>query len=373
MSLYKRGRIWWYSFEFKGRRYQGSTNQTNIRNARQVEDVERANVGFAAHGIGALKAAPIFSDFMESTFLDFVDRHSKKPKTATFYRERTRRLMSFEAWKELRLSDIDGELIEKYISHRTKTVSAYSINGELATLRKALKLAEEWKLVRRAPKVRLLPRPKGRDFVVGRDLEAAYLSIAPYPLKQVAILMLDTGCRPEEVVRIRKTDISDVALIVREGKSDNAARTLPLTGRAIETIEFVKALWPNSEWLLPGRKGSHLRSGSLDAMHASVRAELVARTSGAHAGPNMEASLMPADANAFVLYSFRHSYATRLAESGASPYDIAKLLGHADIRMTSRYTHPTSESLTLAVKRLEAMNRTMSGEVPTNSPIATRK
>ena len=39
MSLYKRGRIWYYDFAIAGRRYRGSTREENEKRAQKVESV----------------------------------------------------------------------------------------------------------------------------------------------------------------------------------------------------------------------------------------------------------------------------------------------------------------------------------------------
>jgi integrase len=49
----------------------------------------------------------------------------------------------------------------------------------------------------------------------------------------------------------------------------------------------------------------------------------------------------------------RHTFATRLAQSGVDIYTIAKLLGHKDLRMTQRYAHHSTESLRRGVDALQ--------------------
>jgi site-specific recombinase XerD len=58
----------------------------------------------------------------------------------------------------------------------------------------------------------------------------------------------------------------------------------------------------------------------------------------------------------YALYSLRHSFATRLLESGTDPLTVSALLGHADGSMLARvYSHlgESVDHLRGALRRLE--------------------
>jgi len=57
------------------------------------------------------------------------------------------------------------------------------------------------------------------------------------------------------------------------------------------------------------------------------------------------------------LYDLRHTGLTRLAESGADVFSIQKIAGRSDIRVTSRYVHPTPEHIKQAFSRLQEYNK----------------
>ena len=46
----------------------------------------------------------------------------------------------------------------------------------------------------------------------------------------------------------------------------------------------------------------------------------------------------------FVLYDFRHTYATRRVERGMPLGTLAAILGHSSLRMVMRYVHPMQGS-----------------------------
>jgi site-specific recombinase XerD len=52
----------------------------------------------------------------------------------------------------------------------------------------------------------------------------------------------------------------------------------------------------------------------------------------------------------FRVHDLRHSFASFLVNAGRSLYEVQELLGHADIRTTSRYAHLSRERLISAVE-----------------------
>lgn len=69
----------------------------------------------------------------------------------------------------------------------------------------------------------------------------------------------------------------------------------------------------------------------------------------AHRGALERAKLNP-----FQLYSCRHTFATRAAETGVDLVTLAALLGHSRVQMVMRYAHPTEEHQFNAIKKMEA-------------------
>jgi integrase len=54
----------------------------------------------------------------------------------------------------------------------------------------------------------------------------------------------------------------------------------------------------------------------------------------------------------WVLYSFRHTFLTRLGEPGCDTWTLARIAGHSTIAMSSRYVHPSAERMLDAVYNL---------------------
>jgi integrase len=54
----------------------------------------------------------------------------------------------------------------------------------------------------------------------------------------------------------------------------------------------------------------------------------------------------------FVLYSLRHTFLTRLGQSGCDAWTLARIAGHASINISARYVHPSEEAVLNAMSRL---------------------
>src|SRR5688572_27548989 len=175
MSIFKRGRVYWYHFVFNGQHVQKSTKQGNPRVARQMEAAHRTGLAKGEVGIIERKRAPTLKGFAERFIAEISIQCSAKPRTVRFYAEKMTRLLQFEPLANASLDDIAEEAISAYIHHRRAQVSPASVNRELATLRRLLRLAYEWKVIARVPRIKLLAGERTREFVLARQAERAYL------------------------------------------------------------------------------------------------------------------------------------------------------------------------------------------------------
>ena len=225
-----------------------------------------------------------------------------------------------------------------------------TVNSSLRVLRRVLRLAVEWGAVPAAPKVRLLPGERHRERVVTRDEEAKYLAAAPEPLASIAAVLFDTGLRPEECFRLRWelitwTNGRHGTFLVTHGKTAAARRVLPMTPRVRKILEshWETAMKPEEGWVWPApTRSGHMESSSLRKQHS--------RTFNAIADQAAKNNIKPM--RSFVLYSVRHTFLTRLGESGCDVWTLARIAGHSSIRMSSRYVHPSEEAVLTAMTRL---------------------
>jgi integrase len=352
MTLYKRGNVYWYNFKHDGVHIQKSTRQSNQRVARQIEAAHRTQLAKGEAGFGDRKTVPTLREF-GPRFLEFVEvNNASQPQTVLFYKNRLARLLDFAPIARTRLDKIDAAEIEAYVQNRSKQVSVTSVNRELAVLSRLMHIAVEWKVIPKVPKIRRLKGERQRSFVLSYDQEREYLRLAPQPLNDAAVVLLDTGLRVGELVRLAWADIhlEPVGsakfgyLHVTGGKSANAKRTVPLTARARKTLIDRREREPDSIWVFPGANDKPRTVNTLDQQHRRIAQRKV----------NGERVALFSDE--FVIHSLRHTMLTRLGESGADAFTIMRIAGHSSVTVSQKYVHPTPETVERAFDRLETLN-----------------
>ena len=122
------------------------------------------------------------------------------------------------------------------------------------------------------------------------------------------------------------------------GKTAAARRMLPMTPRVRMTLE---ARWkrfdkPSEGWVWAAPTASeHVEPSTLKKQHARTF-----RIMSEEAKKNDESPVRP-----FVLYTLRHTFLTRLGASGCNVWTLARIAGHSSIQMSSRYVHPSEDSV----------------------------
>lgn len=184
----------------------------------------------------------------------------------------------------------------------------------------------------------MFPGERHRERVLSAEEEA--LAAAPELLASIAAVLADTGMRPEECYRLRWEAITwangrNGTLLVTHGKTKAARRVLPFTHRvrALLQARWEGAGRPDEGWVWPATAMSgHVEPCSLKRQHRKA--------------------LRLSKVRPFVLYSLRHTFLTRLGESGCDARTLARIAGHSSIAISARYVHPSEDAVLTAVDRL---------------------
>jgi len=349
--------VYWYKFMWNGQLVRESTKQGNDKIARQMESAHRTSLAKGEVGIRERKTIPTLRQFCD----DRVEPWAKATfenttrKSWLWYRTGMRTLKLYKPLADSLLHDIKGELASEFAAHRLRDDYAVStVNSSLRVLRRILNLAVEWEVLGAAPKIKLLSGERRRERVVSGAEEARYLAAAPEPLGSIAAVLADTGMRPEECFRLCWESIAWIngrhgTLLVSHGKTVAARRILPMTPRVRSILEtrWEAAGRPAEGWVWPApTRSGHTEPSSLRKQHARTF-ETIAEQAPRH-------NLKPV--RPFVLYSLRHTFLTRLGESGCDVWTLARIAGHSSIGISSRYVHPSDDAVLAAMSRLGGHN-----------------
>jgi integrase len=345
--------VYWYKFMWNGMLIRESTKQGNDKVARNMESAHRTSLAKGEVGIREKKVALTLNDFLNRRFEPWAKARFENnvPKTWLWYRTAMRAILKYKPLACAPLDKITSESISAFAAHRQSlNMQVSSVNNALRALRRMLRLAVEWGALEVAPNVRMLPGERHRERVVTQEEEARYLAAAPEPLSSIAAVLADTGMRPEECFRlcweaITWTNGRHGTLFVAHGKTAAARRVLPMTPRvrAILEARWERSGKPIEDWIWPApTRSGHIEVSSLRKQHVKAF-ETVAK----EAAKNDRKPVRP-----FVLYSLRHTFLTRLGESGCDVWTLARIAGHSQIGISSRYVHPSEDAMFAAMSRL---------------------
>jgi integrase len=345
MAIFKRGDTYYYEFVFNQKRYRESTHQGNQNVARTMESARRTALAKGEVGIKDKVAAPTLREFSDRFIKQIEMDCASKPQTIDFYRKKLKWLLNSKL-ADMRLDEIQTTDVESYkrlrrqsVSTHKKPISPATVNRELSTLRRLLRMAHEWRELDRLPRVKLLRGEGSREFVLSVDIEPKYLEALPAAMRDIAAVLIDTGLRVGEALKLEWGAVnlrqSPGSITVRAADSKNSkARTVSLTPRAHKILNGRRE---RSGLVFRKDDGSPLYHTWLDQQHAAVRT----------------AMKLPEE---FVLHSLRHTFGTRLGEAGADAFTIMKLMGHSTVTVSQKYVHPTSDAMKAAIERMGALS-----------------
>jgi len=345
MALRKRYGKWHYRFMLDGRAYSGTTDlaatSRNESDARQLEAEHRK-----ALKDGRTPERRLVVREFEDAVGDFLKwaKMEYRAHPNSYRRIATSMTSAKELFKKTPVGLISEAEIEIYKTWRSTEheVRDVTIRHDLHALSIFFKYAMKQRWTRENP-IRKVRIPSDADavriHVITLEEEREYFKRAAknQNLYDLAVLMRNQGMRPEEVLSLQKEDVDleKSQIHISRGKTKAARRTLDLTAESLSVLATRSQ--KRSIWLFPSdrKSGAHLR-----------------RMNNAHETACKETKDRPA--LSFVLYDFRHTFATRMAQAGVDLPTLAAILGHSSIRMVEKYVHPTAGHKQTAMKKLEA-------------------
>ena len=335
MGLYKKGNIWWFIKQHKGKRVEKS-----LEVKRRSEAEEKFT-----------KILPKILDgsYFEPppriiTFRELVEKYMEKN---TNKRDPYTIKKLLPHFGDMIADKIDIEDVKDYLNCRfAEGTAKATVYQEFAFARAMYNVArKEWKkkfTIRENPfadvKFPLYDNKRKRYLSVKE--EEKLLSVAsPEWVKDVIIFAIHTGCRRGEILSAMwKSNISMKKQIITMKASKNGNdKTIPMSKKLYEML-----LKRERVVSISGRVFDITVSAIKDAFDRAI-----AKTG----------------IDDFHFHDLRHTFGSRLIQMGIDLYLINELLGHKSINMTKRYTHHNEESLKTAALALDNYyNFTTAGE-----------
>lgn len=197
----------------------------------------------------------------------------------------------------VRLRHLDSPHVAAWQERRLRVVSAASVRRERNLLNAALEIArKEWKWIRRNPfdGVRRPKDGKARTRIATQDELDRIMAIASPEMRKTITLAVETGMRASELIRC---EIRGRVAYLADTKN-NTSREVALSTKAIEALQH-------------GPIG--IAAGSISTLWAQY--------------------CKTAKVKGLTFHDLRRTAAVRLAGK-LSPLELAKMLGHRDLRMT---------------------------------------
>jgi integrase len=247
-----------------------------------------------------------------------------------------------EYFQSVALDELSSRHFDMYKAYRIKETTAVTVNQELRTLRAALFVALRWELIKINPfsKQKFLPEPEKFPAYFTYDDFYKLLSVMPNGIvKEVTTLAVLTGMRLGELLNMTWNDIDFIRRTIviqstptfrtKQGKR----RIIPLNDTA-HAFLLVKKEVSNDKFVF-AVDGVVQRTDSVSQTFRFYIKKAELKEKGLH------------------FHSLRHTHATWLVMKGVSIYEIQKLLGHSNIRITEVYSHLQTELLHPTVNKIQ--------------------
>lgn len=271
----------------------------------------------------ARKSSITYAEFFEKHYLPYITPRKRSWKRdRNLYSPRIR-----DVFGGKKLGNITRQQLQEFHTALAKEgLAPASCNHFLKMLRYSLRLAVDWGMLESTPAARLPLFHE--DNKIDNTLDEGQLSRLVEVLTtdsnvmvcRVALLLLSTGCRRQEILSLKwkDVDLENRVLTIRATNSKNRkSRTVPLNDSAMEIINALDTKG-QSEYLFVNRKTGRPIGHFTRVWHRLRRKAGV---------PNLR------------LHDLRHQFATTLLANGRSILEASMLLGHSHAKITERYLH----------------------------------
>ena len=342
MSVFKRSNKYWIGFRCNRVRYRKVSPENSLAGAKAYEALIRQKLarGEPIDPEPAKLQVEIktFKEFSKEWFDVYVKTNNKYSEQINKQCVLRAHLNPFLGNKPLdQISNLD---VESYKANKIQSgLSNKTINNHLIVLSKCLKMAQEWEIIIKIPRIKLLKvKPQKFDFLNIEECEIL-LNHCDGTLYEMVLLGLKSGLRFGELIALEWTDVNFIGRMITVNNSialgrlgstkSNKIRYIPLLD---DVLQMLESRAKNKGFIFSEGNNEPLNQNRciIQLHKACDRAGM--RRIGWH--------------------TLRHTFASCLAQNGVSIVIIKELLGHSDIKTTMRYSHLTASATRGAIETL---------------------
>jgi integrase len=333
LRLTKSGQERWYIYyRNEGRRVRKAVKGAQCRaDALKVLQVEVADAFRGKHGFKKDEKRISFDDFCQL----YIENYAKVNKRS--WKQDVYSLRLLKGFFGIRtLQDIGTLEVERLKAQELKEgLSKARVNRYLALLKKMFNLAIDWGYAMDNPvrRVRLFSEKDNlKERILTGDEEKRLLEASTTHLKPIILTALHTGMRRAEILGLRWHQVDLPRRIIRvENTKSGQNRFIPINESLMTVLANLKQENGKSQFVFLNPKTGKPMVDVKTGFKAATRR---------------------AGIRGLRFHDLRHTFASRLIESGFDLITVKDLLGHQSVVTTQRYTHSNAEQKRKAVQAL---------------------
>lgn len=271
-------------------------------------------------------------------FLDYLKAKKMSMETTSGYKKDLEMLNKYLERKKngiITLMDIETQDLEDYLEMllREKKYQPSSVNRHLCTIRSFYNVAVKkgWTTFHAAAPLDQLKVPfKERTFINEAEYFELVEAINHDTIRLIVQFLFYTGLRITEclTLTLKDVDLKKKSIHVRHGKGDKE-RMIPLSDKLVPLLQaYLENARPEVDSV---RFFALAKTGKVSDVYVNrVLHETTAKLGWE---------------KVVTCHVLRHSFASNLVKNNIHVVHIQKLLGHSDLKTTSRYVHSNQEQL----------------------------
>ena len=282
------------------------------------------------------RKAPTLREF-SPRFLEWVKTARLEFDTRRYYRN---------GWRLLETTSITGMRMDHITADVAEALrfpgSPANSNNALRTLRRMFNKAKEWRLIREVPEFKLF-KENGRSLRLDDEAERKLLPVSEQPLKDIIVLMRDTGMRnARELYRMRIENIDwHTRLIFNpDSKIDQGQEIHSHERPGYRPVDgALRRTERKAGCFLRAQTAKHITGGLVNKQWVKAR----------------RAAGLPDD---LVLYCARHDFGSYVSGRTGNLKAVMDAMGHADVKIAMTYQHPELEIVREAINSRHTLRHT---------------